>query len=87
MSSFYGYGVDGKLDDPFYAMQKSDIGLTPQSFADYSGLYFTITFLPGLLLGGPIIQNMSKTNALGWCMFIWGACSAAHGLVTEMWMI
>jgi hypothetical protein len=27
MASFYGYGIAGKIDDPFYAMQKADLGL------------------------------------------------------------
>lgn len=33
MASFYGYGVGGKLNDPFYAMQKDDIGLDSKSYA------------------------------------------------------
>lgn len=85
MSAFYGFGMAGKLDDPFYAMQATNIGLNAKTYADYSGLFYTIGFLPALIFGGPIIQSLPKAQTLGWCTFIWGSSSAMHGLVSHMW--
>ena len=67
MASFYGYGVEGKLDDQFYAMQKSDIGLDATSYAEYTGFFFSVTFIPCLLFGVPIIERYKKTTALAVC--------------------
>jgi MFS family permease len=85
MSSFYGFGIAGKIDDPFYAMQKTDLGLNAQSYAEYSTVYFGMTFIPCLLLGGPIINDWNRKNVLGWCTVLWGVCSVLHGFVTDMW--
>ena len=85
MASFYGYGVGGKLNDPFYAMQKDDIGLDSKSYAQYSGFWFNCTFIPCLLFGGPLVTNLKKTTALGWATLLAGVAVAGHGVATEMW--
>jgi hypothetical protein len=85
MASFYGFGIDGLIDNSKYAMQKSDIGLDSKSYAEYSGFFFTITFIPCLLFGGPIISGFKKTNVLGWSCFLWSVAAVLHGLSTSMW--
>lgn len=85
MAQFYGFGVEGKSDDPFYSMKLVVIGLNAQSYAQYVGLWFTITFIPCLLLGGPLIEGYKKTNVLGWCTAISGVVTVMHAMVTHAW--
>jgi hypothetical protein len=85
MSSFYGYGVEGKYLDPKYSMKTDVIGFDAQTYAQYLGLWFTITFIPTLLLGGPLIENYHKTNVLGWCNLLSGMAALLHGFITHIW--
>lgn len=87
MASFYGFGIEGYTDDKFYNMRKDMVDLDAQSYAEYSTVYFGITFIPSLLLGGPIIQSCNRSNFLGMSTVIWGACSILHAFATRMWML
>ena len=60
-------------------------GLNAQSYAQYVGLWSTVTFVPCLLLGGPLIEGFKKTNVLGWCTALSGAVTVLHAFVTQMW--
>lgn len=85
MASFYGFGVEGKADNPKYAMKLEVTDLDPQTYAQYIGLWFTVAFIPSLLLGGPLIQNLSKIKVLGWCTALSGLMMGSHSLVTSVW--
>ena len=85
MAQFYGYGVDGKSDDPRYSMKLVVDGLNAQSYAQYVGLWFTVTFIPCMLFGGPLIVDYNKTNVLGWCTAMNGLVTALHSIVTHVW--
>ena len=86
MAQFYGYsGAGGKAGDPFYSMKLVVNGLNAQSYAQYVGLWFSLTFIPSLLLGGPLIDNLKKTNVLGWCTALSGVTTVLHAFVTDMW--
>lgn len=87
MASFYGFGIEGLIDDPKYAMQKADIGLDAKTFAEYSGFFFPVTFIPCLLFGSPIISGYKKTDVLGWCTCLWGVAALLHGLCWSMWQL
>lgn len=85
MASFYGFGVEGLIDDPFYSMQMvKNLGLNGTTYGLYSSLWQIITFIPALLLGGPIVNNWNRSSTLGWCTFIWGGCSCLHGIAWNM---
>jgi hypothetical protein len=58
MSSFYGFGIGDKINDPEYAMQKSEIGLNAATYAQYSGVWFTAPYVPALLFGGVITASL-----------------------------
>lgn len=87
MASFYGYGVAGKVDEKFYNMRLAIIGLDPQSYAEYCTFWFSITFIPCLLLSGPIISDWNRIRTLGWCTIGWGCASVAHGFAWDMWIL
>lgn len=57
MAQFYGFGEHGKVDDPKYSMKLVVDGLDAQSYAQYVGVWFSVTFIPCLLLGGPVIDG------------------------------
>lgn len=85
MASFYGFGVAGLLNNPEYAMQKADIGLNSFTYAEYSSFWLMITFIPALLLCGPIVQTWPRVKTLGWCCFGWGIASVLHAYTKAMW--
>lgn len=85
MPAFYGFGIAGKLDDPFYAMQKDTIGLDSKTYADYCGISFTITFIPCLLFAGPIIADWPQVRTFGVCLTLQGILICLHGSAQAMW--
>lgn len=85
MSSFYGYGVDGKYLDPKYSMKLDVSGFDAQTYAQYLGLWFTITYIPTLLLGGPLIENFPKTKILGISNLLCGMAALLHGTISHIW--
>jgi hypothetical protein len=79
MSSFYGFGIGDKINDPEYAMQKSTIGLNASTYAEYSGIWFTAPYIPTLLFGGVLFSSFPKKAMLGWCTFFLGVAVIGHG--------
>ena len=81
MGTVYGYGVAGH-ETPFYRMTQDVEGLTNSAYGAYVGFYYSITFLPCMLLAGHLTEKWNRTLMVGVSCFTWGILTFSHCFVS-----
>ena len=77
----FGYGVK---DDPYYIMSHELTELNSETYGNYVGFFYSVTFAPSLLFVGHLTQSWNRKLMIGISCFVWGLASYLHSYATSM---
>ena len=83
ISAMFGYGVRG-YNDGYYTMIHEVTEFTPETYGNYVGFYYSVTFVPALLFVGHLTQSWNRKLMIGISCFVWGLASYLHSYATSM---
>ena len=78
MSSFFGYGVKGKQEDPYYSISHRISDFDSTAYGNYFGFYYSLTYVPVMLVMGHITDHFNRTVLVSLACIMWGVLSYAH---------
>jgi MFS family permease len=77
----FGYGVK---DDPYYIMSHELTELNSETYGNYVGFFYSVTFAPSLLFVGHLTQSWNRKLMVGIACFAWGLSTYLHSYATSM---